>query len=453
MSEDHGTHIHVRKDELFTKEVEEALAKERQLKRRTGGEPPPVSPIRRLLNNSLFYLPAAAVVAVVGLWFLVEPHFNDVQVVGGEVTLVDNDPFVLPEGYKTVTVGDKAIVLGEKTGLEKGVDGQTPFVSIDEIKEGDIIEASVHYEGDHIFAVAIRPATEEHARATGFEAEEGSAVLQWFFFPLVATLIALALLIAEGVSSRNWSRMIERTLLGGLLAGIFTTVAQFIPVGFPILFIGSRVTQDGSWTTIQDIPAGTLITWIAFRSAAWAAIGAAMGVGMNLVRTTKAQLRNSVLGGTLGGAIGGLLFDPIDRFARDSMFYDAGFSRLVGLIAVAASVGIFVALVERLAREAWIRVRTGPLAGKSFVLYKTPTIMGSSPQCDIYLFKDAEIDGTHAQIHRVGTAFELEDMGSRMGTKVGATAIRRRRLASGDQIVMGATVVEFEERAKRSPQS
>ncbi len=453
MSDDRGTFIHVKRDELFTKEVEEALAKERQLRRRTGGDAPPVSPLRRLLNNSLFYLPVAAIAAVVGLWFLVEPHFNDVQVVGGEVTLVDHDPFILPDGFKTVTIGDKSIVIGEKTGLEQGVDGQEPFASSDEIKEGDIIEASVHFEGEHLVAVAIRPATEEHARAVGFEAEEGSAVLQWFFFPLVGTFIALALLIAEGVSSRNWSRMVERTLLGGLLAGVFTTVAQIIPVGFPILMIGEKVTNDGNWSTIQDIPPGTLITWIAFRSAAWAAIGAAMGVGMNLVRTTKAQVRNSVLGGTLGGAIGGLLFDPIDRFARDSMFHDSGVSRLVGLIAVAASVGIFVALVERFAREAWIRVRTGPLAGKSFVLYKTPTILGSSPQCDIYLFKDAEIDGSHAQIHRVGTAFEIEDMGSRAGTKVGAAAIRRRRLASGDQIVMGATVIEFEERAKRSAQS
>ena len=133
-------HIHVKREELFTKEVEEALAKERQLRRRTGGDPPPVSPIRRLLNNSLFYLPVAAVVGVVGLWFLVEPHFNDVSVVGGEVTLVDHDPFILPDGFKTVTIGDKSIVVGEKTGLEQGVDGQAAFASTDEIKEGDIIE-------------------------------------------------------------------------------------------------------------------------------------------------------------------------------------------------------------------------------------------------------------------------------------------------------------------------
>jgi pSer/pThr/pTyr-binding forkhead associated (FHA) protein len=111
---------------------------------------------------------------------------------------------------------------------------------------------------------------------------------------------------------------------------------------------------------------------------------------------------------------------------------------------------VFVALVERLAREAWLRVRTGPLAGKSFVLYRSPTRLGSSPDCDIYLFKDAEIDPSHAQIHRVGTAYEVEDLGSRTGTTVGSAKIRRRRLASGDQITVGSTILEFEERQKRA---
>ena len=38
-----------------------------------------------------------------------------------------------------------------------------------------------------------------------------------------------------------------------------------------------------------------------------------------------------------------------------------------------------------------------------------------------------------------------------MGTTVGGTTIRRRRLVSGDQIVMGGTILDFEERQKRTP--
>jgi hypothetical protein len=91
-----------------------------------------------------------------------------------------------------------------------------------------------------------------------------------------------------------------------------------------------------------------------------------------------------VIGGALGGALGGLFFDPIDRFFV-SRFAGAGASRLAGLLAVGLMIGLFVALVERLARDAWLRVRTGPLAGKSFILYKTPTRIGNSPESDVYL--------------------------------------------------------------------
>jgi pSer/pThr/pTyr-binding forkhead associated (FHA) protein len=122
---------------------------------------------------------------------------------------------------------------------------------------------------------------------------------------------------------------------------------------------------------------------------------------------------------------------------------------MVGVMAIGVSIGVFLALLERLTREAWVRVRTGPLAGKSFVLYRTPTVVGSSPSSDIYLFKDAAIDAHHASIHRVGDAFEIEDRGSREGTTVGGQKVRRRRLRSGDAIGIGGTVLEFEERAVR----
>jgi hypothetical protein len=203
--------------------------------------------------------------------------------------------------------------------------------------------------------------------------------------------------------------------------------------------------------TVRDVSPLSFLMLAACRSAAWACIGAATGLGMNLVRSTRTQLRNSIIGGALGGALGGLFFDPIDRFFSSSLFVGAGASRCVGLIAVGLSIGIFMALVERLAREAWVRVRTGPLAGKSFILYKTPSIIGNAPQSDIYLYKDAEIDPSHAAIHRVGTTYEIEDLGTRMGTSVGGSKIRRRRLASGDQIVIGSTILDFEERQKRTP--
>ena len=59
-----------------------------------------------------------------------------------------------------------------------------------------------------------------------------------------------------------------------------------------------------------------------------------------------------------------------------------------------------------------------------------------------------EIASGLAVIHRVGTRYEVEDMDSRTGTTVAGRQVRRHRLSSGESIVLGATVLEFEERAK-----
>ena len=410
------------------------------------------------MMSSLFYLPVAGLVASFTAWLLIEPHFADFSLVGGEVLLVNSEPFefgddsVDPELGDAInlTVGDnKVIVFPNFISMEPGADSQPPFNDISEIQPGTYLEAvgEVWAENEMV-AGALRPATATHAVDTGDQIESGNNFAALLLFPLTAVFIAVAMLVAEGVSSRNWVRMIDRVMIGILLTAIFSFLS-FIPAAIMMTIAQSVMSMEASadWTTVHDMPAVTFVLYAACRSGAWAFIGAGLGLGMNLARSTKSQLRNSVI----GGALGGVFFDPIDRFFQEpSAFAGAELSRLVGLVAVGLSVGFFVALVDQLAREAWLRVRTGPLAGKSFVLYKTPTTVGSSPSADVYLFKDAAIDPDHIAIHRVGNRYEIEDLGTRSGTRVGGQAIRRQRLNSGDQITLGATVLEFEERAKQT---
>jgi hypothetical protein len=447
--------LKIGREELATPEVDREVARRRALAGGRPPDPPPLSPLRRLLNSSLFYLPVAAVAGALVSFVVLEPHIHDVAKVGGEIVLVNAEPFAVNRGMRSITVGDAEVLLDERVAYERGPDGELAFTSFSDLQPGRTVEVvGLVSDGEKVLAAAIRPASPEHARRMGGHVvgrEFQPALL--LLLPLTATLIALGLLLAEGFSTRNWLRMLERSFIGGLLAAVFSALS-FIPAGL-ILAVSNAVFKSEAARsellvlTAKTISGTTFFVVMVCRSLAWACIGAALGVGMNLVRSTRVQLRNSVLGGALGGALGGLFFDPIDRWLSGSVFAEATASRLVGLVAVGLGVGLFVALVERLAREAWVRVRTGPLAGKSFVLYRTPTKVGSSPQADIYLFKDADIDGVHAQIHRVGNAFEIEDMGTRHGTRVGTQAIQRRRLQSGDQITLGSTVLEFEERARR----
>ena len=85
----------------------------------------------------------------------------------------------------------------------------------------------------------------------------------------------------------------------------------------------------------------------------------------------------------------------------------------------------------------------GPLAGKQFVLYKNPTVLGSSPKADVYLSKDDAIEPRHALIHNRGGRFEIEDCGTPDGTYVNGIPIKNQLLHVGDQIVLGKTVLEF----------
>ena len=88
-------------------------------------------------------------------------------------------------------------------------------------------------------------------------------------------------------------------------------------------------------------------------------------------------------------------------------------------------------------------MKAGPLAGKQFVLFRNPTVLGSAPKADVYLFKDGAIEPRHALIHDRGGRFEIEDMNTADGTYVNGVPVSRQILKSGDQIVLGKTVLEF----------
>jgi hypothetical protein len=447
--------IRIRREELFAKGVEEALARDRQLRGRRP-ELPPVSPLRALLLAPLVHLPVAGGLAALIVWLLINPHFEDAPHVAGEILLVNRDPFDVQGTI--LTLGDVEVVVADSlVRFEPGRNGEPPLGGSEHLEAGAIVEvvgtAGDQLGGDRIVAIAIRPISYEDA--VGIGTKRPSQLAQYALFPLTAVLIALALVAAEGAASRNWMRMMQRSVSGAGLTLLFSLLA-YVPAGMAmtlgIFVFESSLSEEDGYVTADTMKPVPFLVFSACRGVAWACIGAALGLGMNIVRATKVQLRNSVVGGALGGALGGAFFDPIERFVAtsDSLFSNgAEAARLVGLVAVGVSVGFFVALAEHLAREAWVLVRTGPLAGKSFVLYRTPTTIGSAPETDVYLFKDAELAPRHAAIHRLGNRYEIEDLGSRAGVVVGGRAVRRHRLASGDQIVLGATVLDFEERARK----
>jgi hypothetical protein len=262
-------------------------------------------------------------------------------------------------------------------------------------------------------------------------------------FPMTATLIVLFIFIADAISSRRlrgnggrWAGGIGFTLLFSVLA--------FIPIGLLFQFmviLPSPPTLDQAYD-LTAWPKPFFIGWVILRSLGWAIFGGALGLGMNVTRSTRAQRRASLMGGIVGGELGGLLFDPINRFLIPST-EQGDVMRLVGFCMIGLCVGIFVALSERLGRDGWLRVRTGPLRGKAFILYHNPTIIGASPSAHIFLFKDPKVAPEHVALHRSGNGYELVQSKSDAPVTVNNIPVHRRRLVSGDQITIGDTTLDF----------
>ena len=154
------------------------------------------------------------------------------------------------------------------------------------------------------------------------------------------------------------------------------------------------------------------------------------------------MILNGLLGGVLGGLLGGMLFDPISMIFPPTNG-EAWLSRCIGFTIIGLMVGLFVGMVEQWTKSAWLLMRAGPLAGKQFVIFRNPTVLGSSPKAEVYLFKDEAIEPRHALIHDLGGRFEIEDLNTADGTYVNGIPIHRQLLKAGDQIVLGKTVLEF----------
>ena len=267
-------------------------------------------------------------------------------------------------------------------------------------------------------------------------------LVNFLIFPTVAGSIGFFLGAVEGVMCRNLARALLSAVVG-LGVGFGGGLISIFGAGL-IFAITSRLALQ-FWKNPQPgaMPTGfALLILMTGRAAAWAVAAIPAGIGQGIALLQGKVLVNGLVGAVLGGLLGGLLFDPISLVfvTADGR---ATVSRAVGFTVIGILVGFFISLVEQWTKSAWLLMRKGPLAGKQFVLYRNPTVLGSSPKADVYLFKDEAIEPRHALIHNRGGRFEIEDCNTPDGTYVNGIPVHKHILQAGDQIVVGKTVLEF----------
>lgn len=254
-----------------------------------------------------------------------------------------------------------------------------------------------------------------------------------FMLPLVVMLMCFGFGVAESLVERSLNKAVWRGLLSlalGFVGGfIFDWVANLI---FQITI---AIVAELGVQTIRN-PA----FWIA-RGVAWMVFGIAGGIIYGLVDLSGKKVQYGILGGIIGAGLGGMVFDPIAMATRAG-----GPSRAVGFALFGLATGIAMGIVESALKDRWLYVAAGPLAGKQFILYKPVTVIGSSQQADIYLFKDSAVLPRHGSIELRGAQTFLHADGP---VYVSGQPVKHRALQSGDLLQVGRYAFHFRERQRK----
>jgi hypothetical protein len=262
-----------------------------------------------------------------------------------------------------------------------------------------------------------------------------------------------------------WTGVIG-AIFGGVLLGFDSAVAgawevagtRFAKAAVPMFgaafvagFIGNAVYLQILQGILEEALRGggvlsdNDIRFYLARALGWALFGIGIGATIGLLNRSRRQAINGAIGGAIGGTAGGIVF----QFVSANLEAGNGLSRLLGLAAVGGLIGLATRAVETARREAWLQILAGGMAGKEFILYHDVTRLGASPECEIFLLKDAAVAKFHAEIEDRGTQ-RILTAAPGAPVLVNQVPVDSRVLRNGDQLQIGNTVIGYSERASAS---
>ncbi|HEX8325572.1 MAG TPA: FHA domain-containing protein [Tepidisphaeraceae bacterium] len=250
------------------------------------------------------------------------------------------------------------------------------------------------------------------------------------FYGISGVTIAVMLAAADSI--------IERNINGAIIYGSVGAVVGLVG-GTVVALLVNRIEQQMMPT--QEVAAfdKRLLT----HAICWGLLGLFLAAAPGIVLRNSKRLLIGMIGGLIGGVIGGLLFAPVEEYSGNQHL-----SRLVAIVCVGLVAGLASGVIENAVKSGWLKVESGLIAGKQFVLYRNPTFIGSHPMSHIYLFNDNHVGRRHACVHVLKNGFELENLPLGTPTYVNDRAVLRQRLHNGDKIRVGGTTFFFQERNK-----
>ena len=244
------------------------------------------------------------------------------------------------------------------------------------------------------------------------------------------------------------------TTRGAVLGLIFGAVGATFGAGLGGTLLRMCFRAD---IFVSDAP---LPEKMAARVLAFVPIGMFLGAGIGASSLTPKRIIQGFVGGALGGAISGLLFDPVSGVLSQGILSARGqergeigiFGRALTAVLLGALIALFIGLVERFARSAWLRLSLGRNEGKEWSIDGGQTFIGRSESAQVPLFGDPNISPIHASIVRQGPNYILTDNGSPIGTYVNGQRVGQVVLFHGAHVQIGGFALQFLLKGHAAPQ-
>ncbi len=255
--------------------------------------------------------------------------------------------------------------------------------------------------------------------------------LSVYWYVMIGLLIGLGLAIAEPFVGHNGKSAMVRGFIGAGLGALGGYICSLF-INDIYLYLGGH---NASSSFVQQMFA---------RGVGWSILGVFLAIAPGIVMRSWKKFLLGLAGGAIGGLLGGMLFDPICLLAGSAVP-----ARCVNILGLGVGAAVATALLEEVAKQGWLKVATGVITGKQFILYRNPTVIGSSPKTEIYLFKDPTVAPKHAAINGIGGEFLLTALNGAT-VLLNGQPVKQQRLRNGDQIRVGNTVFLFGSRALKN---
>lgn len=260
----------------------------------------------------------------------------------------------------------------------------------------------------------------------GQDLESLKSQLEWlgrWWQTVVGMVIGLGLAMAEPIVGHNEKSAFVRGLVGAGLGALGGYICSLF-----INDIYHYLGGGGDNFSFQQVFA---------RGVGWSILGAFLAIAPGVAMRNLKKFLLGLAGGAIGGLLGGILFDPICQLTGSGIP-----ARCVNILGLGVGAAVATALLEEVAKQGWLKVATGVITGKQFILYRNPTVIGSSPKTEIYLFKDPTVAPRHAAINGIGGEFLLTALNGAT-VLLNGQPVKQQRLRNGDQIRVGNTIFLF----------